>query len=176
MKKYQFKTILFEYFNEKITEKFPILSGKIYRENLLLRKPTHPFLTIKTLKTERAQKRFETYYKDNIRYIKSKYKTQVIFTIHSLLADKNSSEKFADDVMDFVEELFLLSLDAQIDLAHRGIVVDEFFDSEIVEENCPINSDREFVKNITLKFEFEDIKEIVADYGKDLEIKINPKD
>lgn len=176
MKKYQFKTILFEYFNKKIIEKFPILSEKIYRENLVLRKPPHPFLTIKTLKTMRAQKRFETYYKDNIRYIKSKYQTQVVFTIHSLLADKSCSEKFADDVIDFVEELFLLSMDTQIDLAQRGIVVNEFFDSEIVEENCPINSDREFVKRITLMFEFEDINEIVSDYGKDLEIKINPKD
>ena len=175
MKIYQFKTILFDYFNEKICQKFPQLEGKIYRENLLLRQPSYPFVTMHQPKRSRLDKRFDAYCFDDKFYIKCKYQTTVLFSVHSLCSDKNLAEKFSDELIDFIEELFLLNPTTHIDLNQKEIVINELLSSDVTDESKVINSNHEFVKSVSIVFEYEDVKEISSELGADLQINIEVK-
>lgn len=176
MKNYQFKTILFEYFCEKILEKFPILNEKIYQKNLLLRRPDYPFLVLEQNSRKRLNKRLDTYSEGENFYIKNNYQATFSFSVHTLFADKNFAENFAEEVIDFVEEFFLFNQTTHIDLLTRGIVVNELLDGEVFDESRCENADHEFVKTIKIVFEYEDLREIQSEEGKDLTINIDAKD
>lgn len=176
MKNYRFKTILFEYFCEKILEKFPILDEKIYQKNLLLRRPEYPFLTIEQNSRKRLNKRLDTYRDGENFYIKNNYQTVISFSVHTLFADKNFAENFAEEVIDFVEEFFLFNQTTHVDLLTRGIVVNELLEGEVFDESRCQNADHEFVKTIKIVFEYEDLREIRSEEGKDLTINIEAKD
>lgn len=175
MKTYQFKNTLFEYFYSKFIEAYPAFEGKVFRERLKIDKPDCPFLVLKSGERNRINKRFEKFRENNIDYIRANYRMVVNFKLHVLEEKPMQAEAFADEALDFIEAFFLDNESTHADLRDVGIVVNEELCSGIRDQSEFSKTAQEFVRDIDIVFEFEDIKPEASVLGKELETNILSK-
>lgn len=175
MKTYEFKTKLFSFFNEKMTEKFPQLEGKIFRERLRADVPSYPYMILKTGERERINKRFESFISGSSTYIRAQYRVEVVFTVYSLSENPLDAEKESDNIIDYTEQLFIDMESTHITLAGFGIVINELLTGGVRDLSTFADTNQQFRKEIGVVFEFEDIKEYIPEKGKELDINIDNK-
>ncbi len=173
MKTYEFKTKLFEIFNEKMVEKFPELEGKIFRERLRADVPSYPYMVLKTGDRERINKRFETFSFDGKTCIRAQYRIEVIFSVYSLYENPCDAEKESDEIIDYTEQLFIDTDTTHALLAAEGIAVNELLAGSVRDLSSFAETNQMFRKEVSMVFEFEDIKEYIPDEGKNLYIDIS---
>lgn len=177
MKTYEFKNTLFEYFNEKLLEKFPCLENKIFRERLKVNEPAYPYITMKSGERVRINKRFECYYdKDKAEKIRMQFRLPITFEVHDLRTVPSDAEQFNDEVIDYIEQFFVSNKQTHSDMHERGIIINEMLCSGVRDKSSNSLTSQEFVREIDIVFEFEDIQTIVSDLGEALDITIVPKD
>ena len=172
MKTNEFKNILFEYFNAKICIEFPELSGKVFRERLRINQPNYPFLVLKSGERSRINKRFEHFTKDEIEYTRVQYRMPVTFSIHDIRKNPVDAEAFSDTVIDYVERFFADNDSTHTDLRQKNIVINELLISGVRDTSAFSKTAQEFVKEIDVVFEFEDVSCITSEKGKDISIDI----
>ena len=175
MKTYEFKNKIFEYFNRKITEKFPVLTGKVYRERLKIKKPEFPFVVLKSGERTKINKRYETYYSNDTEYTRVQYRLPVTFEIHDLKATPMDAEILSDDVIDYTESFFEDNEETHTYFQEQGIVINELLCSGVRDTSNISETNQEFVKEIDIAFEFEDLREITSTEGKSVDINIRPE-
>lgn len=175
MKTYEFKTKLFSFFNEKMTEKFPGLEGKIFRERLRSDVPSYPYMVLKTCDRERINKRFESFTSDGKTYIRAQYRIGVLFSVYSLRENALDAEKESDEIIDYTEQLFIDTDLTHSILAGEGITINELLAGPVRDLSSFAETNQMFRKEITIVFEFEDIKEYIPEQGKTLDMDINYK-
>jgi hypothetical protein len=173
MKTYEFKNYIFEYFNDKTLLKFPDLNGKIYRERLRINKPEFPFIVMKSGERIKINKRYETYYSNNTEYTRVQYRIPITFAVHDLKQSPIDAEIFTDDVIDYIESFFEDDAQTHSYFHEQGIVINELLCSGVRDISKTTETNQEFIKEIDITFEFEDLREIPSEMGKDLEININ---
>ncbi len=175
MKTYEFKTKLFSFFYGKMTEKFPELKGKIFRERLRADVPVYPYMVIKTGERNRINKRFESFIADEKKYIRAQYRIDVLFSIYSLYENPSDAEKESDEIIDYTEQLFIDTSSTHAELAEDGITVNELLAGPVRDLSSFAETNQMFRKEICIVFEFEDIKEYIPEQGKALDIDITNK-
>lgn len=175
MKTYEFKTKLFSFFNSRMTEKFPALEGKIFRERLRADVPAYPYMVLKTGDRERINKRFESFNEDGKTYIRAQYRIEVLFSVYSLYENPCDAEEESDEIIDYTEQLFLETDTVHALLAEEGIVVNELLAGPVRDLSSFAETNQLFRKEICIVFEFEDIKEYIPEPGKELYMDINYK-
>ncbi len=175
MKTYEFKTKLFSFFNEKMTEKFPQLEDKIFRERLRADEPEYPYMILKTGERQRINRRFETFTSGEKTYIRAQYRMEVVFGVYSLCPNPIDAEKESDDIIDYTEQLFLDTEDTHLMFMNSGIVINELLSGGVRDLSSFAQTNQQFRKEIGIVFEFEDIKEYIAEEGKELFMDINYK-
>lgn len=176
MKTYDFKTTLFEYFNQKATTQFPILENKIFRERLKINQPDFPYIIMKSGERTRINKRFECYRTDNAENIRVQYRLPITFGVHDLRKIPSDAEQFSDELIDYIEQFFINNRTTHVDLEGQGIVINELLCSGVRDISANATTTQEFIKEIDIVFEFEDIQTITPELGRELETDIIPKD
>ncbi len=176
MKTYEFKNILFNYINEKFSMEYPLLKGKIYRERLRINQPKYPYLVLKSGERTRINKRFENYLEGNSEFTRVQYRLPITFTLYDLKSNPEDAEQFCDEVIDYIESFFADNLSTHIDLRNLGIVVNELMISGVRDMSTYAKTDQEFVREIDIVFEFEELKEFVPERGQDLSVDITSLD
>ena len=172
MKTYQFKNTLFDYFNEKATLAFPELTDKIFRERLKVKKPDYPFIMLKSGERVRINKRFEKYQTSNGDNIRVQYSIPITFEVHALKETPSDAEKFADEIIDFVEQFFISDEQTHSELSAKGIVINELLCSGVRDCGSVTTTSQEFIREIDIVFEFEDIRTISSEAGKEVDFDI----
>lgn len=175
MKTYDFKTTLFAYFNQKAIIQFPILENRIFRERLKINQPDFPYILMKSGERTRINKRFENFYKDNADHIRVQYRLPITFCIHDLREVPADAELFSDTLADFVEQFFINNQTTHVDLEENGIVINELLCSGVRDKSEFATTSQEFIREIDIVFEFEDIQTITSELGQQLETNIVPK-
>ena len=79
-------------------------------------------------------------------------------------------------VIDYIESFFADNLSTHIDLRNLGIVVNELMISGVRDMSTYAKTDQEFVREIDIVFEFEELKEFVPERGQDLSVDITSLD
>lgn len=176
MKTYDFKTTLFEYFNQKAKIQFPILENRIFRERLKINQPEYPYVILKSGERTRINKRFECFRIGNTENIRVQYRLAVTFGVHDLRKTPSDAERFSDELIDYIEQFFINDRTTHVDLEARGIVVNELLCSGVRDMSQNATTSQEFIKEIDIVFEFEDIQTITSELGQELETNIEPKD
>ena len=174
MKTYEFKNELFVYFNLKLSEKFPELSGKIFRERLRINQPAFPFVVLKSGERSRINKRYEHFLEGNQEHTRVQYRMPVTFAVHDVKNNPIEAEMFSDTVIDYIEMFFADNDTTHNDLREKGIIVNELMVSPVRDTSSFSKTAQEFVREIDIVFEFEDIMTILPDEGKKLSVDINP--
>ncbi len=175
MKTYEFKTKLFSFFNVCMSSEFPMLKGKIFRERLRAEAPSYPFVLLKTGERKRINKRFESYNSDGKNFIRAQYRIEVIFSVYSLYKNPSDAEKESDEIIDYIEQLFLETDSTHVSLAEIGITVNELLAGPVRDLSSFAETNQMFRKEICIVFEFEDIKEHISMEGKELYMDIEYK-
>ena len=175
MKTYEFKTKLFSFFNSRMTEKFPELEGKIFRERLRADVPSYPFMVLKTGDRERINKRFESFNADGKTYIRAQYRIEVLFSVYSLYENPCDAEEESDEIIDYTEQLFIDTDLTHAVLAEDGITINEHLAGPVRDLSSFAETNQMFRKEICIVFEFEDIKEYIPQEGKALYMDISNK-
>ncbi len=174
MKTYEFKNILFDYFYNGITAEFPELTEKIYRERLRSSEPGFPFIVLKSGERVKINKRFEFFYKDGAGYIRAQFRLPVTFSIYDIQQNACEAEKFTDEVIDSIEFFFTGNSTVHLDLAEKGIVINELLSSGVIDKSEYCNTAQKFLKEITIVFEYEDIQAHTPGMGHALSVDIKP--
>lgn len=174
MKTNEFKNTIFDYFYNAITKEFPELSNKVFRENLRANEPDFPYLTIQEKTRTRLNPDYENFYRNGVEYIRKQYRQALNFTIHDISEEALEAELFTDEVADWIESFFYSNPSTFIDLGNRGIVINEKLNSGIKNTGTVNSTSSEFVKEIEVNFEYEEITTTTSEPGKDIEISINP--
>ena len=172
MKTYEFKNELFNYFSGKIIEQYPELNGKIFRERLKIDKPQYPYVCLKSGIRSRINKRFERFFSDGAEYIRAQYSLPVTFAIHDIKTIPKAAEEFTDEVIDYIEMFFTSNPSTHIDLGDKGIVINEQMCSGVRDISSFSKTAQEFVKEIDIIFEFENLVQTTSELGLDLETNI----
>ena len=175
MKTYEFKTKLFGFFNEQMTEKFPLLEGKIFRERLRPDVPSYPYMVLKTGDRDRINKRFESFASDGKIFIRAQYRIEVLFSVYSLYENALEAEQESDAIIDYTEQLFIDTDLTHSILASDGITVNELLAGPVRDLSSFAETNQLFRKEIKIVFEFEDIKEDTPEFGKMLDMHIESK-
>lgn len=176
MKTCTFKNILFEYFNQKVTAEYPELSENIFRERLKINRPDFPFVVMKSGERTRINKRFESYNTDSGTNIRVQYRLPVTFEVHDVKEIPLEAEEYTDNLIDFIEQFFINDELTHADLHSKGIVINELLCSGVRDTSSSALTSQEFIKEIDIVFEFEDIRVIKSTPGKELEAIIQPMD
>lgn len=176
MKTCAFKNTLFDYFNSKITSEYPELATKIFRERLKINRPDYPFVVMKSGERTRINKRFEQYETEAGKNIRVQYRQPVTFEVHDLREIPLDAEEYSDNLVDFIEHFFLNEENTHIDLRNKGIVINELLSSGIRDTSSTSVTSQEFVKEIDIVFEFEDVRIIKTAPAKELETDIQAMD
>ena len=172
MKTYEFKNELFNYFNGKIVEQYPELEGKIFRERLKIDKPSYPYVCLKSGIRTRLNNRFERFFSDGAEYIRVQYSLPITFSVHDIKAAPKAAEEFSDEVIDYIEMFFTSNPSTHMDLGNNGIVINEQICSGVRDISSFSKTAQEFVKEIDIAFEFENLVQITSEAGLDLETNI----
>lgn len=173
MKTYEFKTKLFSFFNDRMTEKFPELKGKIFRERLRSDVPSYPFMVLKTGDRERINKRFESFNANGKTFIRAQYRIGIIFSVYSLYENPCYAEEESDEIIDYTEQLFLDTDLTHALLLEEAITVNELLSGPVRDLSSFAETNQQFRKEICIVFEFEDVKEYIPPEGKELYMDIN---
>ena len=173
MKTFEFKNELFDYFSAKITEQFPELEGKVFRERLKIDKPPYPYVSLKSGMRSRSSRRFEKFFSDGSEYIRVQYHMPITFSVHDMRLVPINAEEFTDDVIDYIEMLFCSNSSTHVDLGNKGIVINELMCSGVNDVSSFSNTAQEFVKEIDIVFEYDNLVEISSELGQELDININ---
>ena len=176
MKTYEFKNTLFEYFNNRITVDIPELNGKIFREHLKINCPQPPFICIKSGERTRINKRYENFIKNDIEYTRVQYRIILTFCVHSVATSPVEAEQFADETVDYIEKFFIDDSSTHADLSESGIIINELLCSGVKDTSSFAETNQEFVRELDIVFEFEDVSAIVPELGQELQTNIQPKD
>lgn len=158
MKTYEFKNKLFEYFNDKTTAKFPELSTKIFRERLKINRPDYPFIMMKSGERVRINKRFEKYDTKAGKNIRVQYRLPITFEVHDIKETPMDAERFTDEMIDYIEQFFISNDITHYELRNEGIVINELLCSGVRDTSSVSTTSQEFVKEIDIVFEFEDVR------------------
>ena len=172
MKTYEFKNKLFTYLNNKIIIDIPELTNKVFRERLKINQPKTPYLVMKSGERTRVNKRHERFTKDNKEYTRVQYRLFITFAIHDIRVSPIESERFSDNVIDYIEKFFLDDESTHSDLSDEGIIVNELLASGVRDTSNFSETNQEFIREIDIAFEFEDLVEIQSTQGLELETKI----
>ncbi len=172
MKTYEFKNILFEYFYDGITKEYPELKDKVYRERLRSSIPDFPYVVLRSGERVRINKRFEMFNKDGQNYIRAQFRHPVTFSVYDLNSDAMSAEKFTDNVVDSIETFFTGTTSTHFKLFEKGIVINELLSSGVIDKSSFCKTSQQFCKEITIIFEYEDIRTITSEAGLELDINI----
>ena len=176
MKTYEFKNTLFEYLNNRIIVDIPELNGKIFRERLKINKPSTPFVVIKSGERTRVNKRYEKFIKNDIEYTRVQYRILLTFCVHSIKMSPIEAEQFADNTIDYIERFFIDDASTHADLSGSGIVINELMASGVRDKSAFSETNQEFIRELDIVFEFEDITEIIPEPGLELKTNIAPLD
>lgn len=176
MKTYQFKNTIYEYFNEKAVISFAELENKIFREHLKVERPDYPFIMMRSGERIRINKRFEKYKVAGDENIRVQYRIPITFEVHDLQEIPLNAEKFTDEVIDFIEQFFVCDENTHSDLFGKSIVINEMLCSGVRDSSSVSATSQEFIKEIDIVFEFEDIRTYTVPAGKELYSDINAAD
>ncbi len=174
MKTYEFKNILFEYFYNGIVREYPELKEKVYRERLRSEVPEYPYVVLRPGERVKINKRFETYQKDDVNYIRAQFRHPVTFTVYDLEESALDAEKFSDNVIDSIETFFTENNITHAELLQKGIVINELLSSGVTDKSSFCKTSQEFCKEISIVFEYDDIRTVKSDKGLMLDMNINP--
>ena len=172
MKTYEFKNELFDYFSGKIIEHYPELEGKIFRERLKIDTPSYPYVCLKSGLRTRINSRFEKFLSDGAEYIRVQYRLPVTFSVHDIKTIPKDAEEFTDNVIDYIEMFFASNSSTHMDLGNKGIVINELMCSGVRDMSCFSKTAQEFIKEIDIAFEFENLVQTTSELGLDLETDI----
>lgn len=176
MKTCAFKNTLFDYFNSKITSEYPELATKIFRERLKINRPDYPYIVMKSGERLRINKRFEEYETEAGKNIRVQYRLPITFEVHDLKEIPLVAEEFTDNFIDVIEQFFINEETTHIDLRNKGIVINELLCSGVRDTSSTAVTSQEFVKEIDIVFEFEDVRIIKTTPAKELEADIQVMD
>ena len=176
MKTYEFKNTLFEYLNNRIIVDIPELNGKVFRERLRVNAPQTPFVVIKSGERTRINKRYEHFLNNDIEYTRVQYRILLTFCVHSIKTSPVEAEQFADNTIDYLEKFFIDDATTHADLSQSGIVVNELQCSGVRDTSTFSETNQEFIRELDIAFEFEDVTEVIPEPGLELHTNISPRD
>lgn len=177
MKTQEVKETISNFLTETLVEKFPefFTKDKVFWERTVEKVPEFPYIMLSQKSISKLNKRYENYKKDT-RYLK---KTQKKITINFGVYTSTDgltlfeSEKLAQELIDFIEELFTNDALTFNSLCTAGITVEELEVSDIKDLSDFTKTANLFRKEIDIPFKYEHVQEVPTEAGKALIININ---
>ena len=181
MKTNEVKTIIYDFLQEKVFERFPehfnlMESEKmeIFWGKLKTQEQDKVYISLTDKKISKINKRFDEYQMNGKYYRRKTKQLLVTFGVYVVASEEFSRQ--ADcltlEIAEFIETLLTDTQATFNHFASKNITINELGVSDIKDASHLSQKAQEFRKEIDIPFEYEDVEVLETEFGKDLEINI----